>query len=170
VVFDTRLSRKASRYFKAGEVEQRNILKELDARGATYFLGDDTSDSGDSVFQAYEKARAFLDANALFDPDPRARPSCPPRTSRAAPEPEPEKASRRRYGSAGQVERRHARRPHAARARRGGAPAPGAPLHGAKYLQRTGRDLTALLDLCALWHDTGKAASELAERLPTRSR
>ena len=29
IVFDTRLSRKASRYFRAGEPERRNILAEL---------------------------------------------------------------------------------------------------------------------------------------------
>ncbi len=31
------------------------------------------------------------------------------------------------------------------------------PFMAAKYLRRTGRDLAALLDTCALWHDTGKA-------------
>ncbi len=72
VVFDTRLSRKAARYFKAGDVERANILKELDARGATYFLGDDTTEEGLSVFQAYEEARKFLDASTLFDPDPQS--------------------------------------------------------------------------------------------------
>ena len=70
IVFDTKLSRKASRYFKAGEAERANLLKELDARGAKYFFGDDTSESGDSVFEAYEKARAFLSQNELFDPNP----------------------------------------------------------------------------------------------------
>lgn len=71
IVFDTRLSRKASRYFKAGEAEKRNILSELEARGAISFVGDDTSD-GDSVAAAYRKALSFLDANSLFDPDPKA--------------------------------------------------------------------------------------------------
>ncbi len=70
IVFDTKLSRKAARYFKAGDVERGNILKELDARGATYFFGDDTSDTGDSVFEAYEKARKFLVENDIFDPNP----------------------------------------------------------------------------------------------------
>ena len=70
IVFDTRLSRKAARYFKAGDTERTNILKELEARGAQIFLGDDTAPDGDSVFEAYEKARVFLAQNELFDPDP----------------------------------------------------------------------------------------------------
>jgi len=70
IVFDTKLSRKAARYFKAEQTERANILKELDARGATYFFGDDTSDTRDSVFEAYEKARKFLAENEIFDPNP----------------------------------------------------------------------------------------------------
>ncbi len=66
IVFDTVLSRKASRYFVTGEQEQRNILEELEARGAKYFIGDDTTDK--SVFSAYKEALAFLDANQLYDP------------------------------------------------------------------------------------------------------
>lgn len=72
LVFDTRLSRKASRYFKATAPEQRNILGELDARGATYFLGDDTAETGDGTAAAYRKALDFLAANALYDPAPGA--------------------------------------------------------------------------------------------------
>lgn len=68
LVFDTKLSRKASRYFRAGEVEQANILKELDRRGAKYFLGNDTSGEGMSVMDAYDAAYKFFDENALFDP------------------------------------------------------------------------------------------------------
>lgn len=68
VVFDTKLSRKAARYFNAEEAERKNILRELDNRGAKYFFGDDTAENGDSVFDAYEKAFAFLSENALFDP------------------------------------------------------------------------------------------------------
>jgi CRISPR-associated protein Cst2 len=74
IVFDTRLSRKAARYFKdtTSDAERANILKELDARGAQYFLGDDTKADGDSVFEAYRKASEFLSSgeNTLFDPDP----------------------------------------------------------------------------------------------------
>lgn len=66
IVFDTVLSRKACRYFVAGEQEQKNILDELEARGAKYFIGDDTTDK--SVYKAYEEALAFLKANALYDP------------------------------------------------------------------------------------------------------
>ena len=74
IVLDTRLSRKAARYFKAGETERKNILKELDARGAQYFFGDDKSEDGNSVFDAYKKALDFLEANELFDPTPTDTP------------------------------------------------------------------------------------------------
>ncbi|MDR2425452.1 MAG: type I-PGING CRISPR-associated protein Cas7/Csp1 [Prevotellaceae bacterium] len=72
IVFDTVLSRKASRYFVADEQERKNILAELDARNATYFIGDDTSDK--SVYQAYKDAFDFLadTANSLFDPSGNA--------------------------------------------------------------------------------------------------
>jgi CRISPR-associated protein Cst2 len=74
LVFDTKLSRKASRFFRAGETEQANILKELDKRGAKYFLGDDTSSEGISVMDAYDAAYKFFDENALFDPTGDAKP------------------------------------------------------------------------------------------------
>lgn len=64
IVFDTKLSRKAARYFRAkNDTERNNILAELKARGAEYFLGDDTSD-GDSVHVAYQKALQFFDNKA----------------------------------------------------------------------------------------------------------
>lgn len=66
IVFDSMMSRKASRYFAAEEQEQQNIIAELKAKGATYFLGDDTSNK--SVQMAYEEAMAFLDSNELYDP------------------------------------------------------------------------------------------------------
>lgn len=67
IVFDTKMSRKASRYFVAGETEKTNILKELKERGAEYFLGDDTQ--GDkSVAKAYQEALAFLESNHLYKP------------------------------------------------------------------------------------------------------
>jgi CRISPR-associated protein Cst2 len=66
IVFDTILSRKASRYFVAGEQEQKNIIEELKARGAKYFLGDDTTES--SVHKAYKEALEYLASNTLFDP------------------------------------------------------------------------------------------------------
>ena len=74
IAFDTKLSRKASRYFKANAPEKANILRELDARGATYFFGDDTASEGDSVATAYEKAIQFLEKNSLFDPTNGADP------------------------------------------------------------------------------------------------
>lgn len=74
IVFDSKLSRKAARYFNAEEAERKNILRELDHRGAKYFFGDDTSENGNSVFDAYEKAFAFLDENTLFDPTNGAAP------------------------------------------------------------------------------------------------
>lgn len=66
IVFDTILSRKASRYFVAGEQEQQNILEELKARDAKYFIGDDTTK--DSVHKAYKEAFEYLASNNLFDP------------------------------------------------------------------------------------------------------
>ena len=66
IVFDTILSRKASRYFVAGEQEQKNIIEELTARGAIYFLGDDTTK--DSVHKAYKEALEYLASNTLYDP------------------------------------------------------------------------------------------------------
>lgn len=74
IVFDTKLSRKASRYFRANEAERANILKELEKRGATYFFGDDTKAEGESVAEAYEKALGFLNNNTLFDPTEGAEP------------------------------------------------------------------------------------------------
>lgn len=74
IVFDSRLSRKASRYFRenASETEQKNILRELEGRGAKYFFGDDTASGVDSVFEAYQKAAEFLATNTLYDPNPGA--------------------------------------------------------------------------------------------------
>ncbi len=66
IVFDEMMSRKASRYFVAEEQEQKNILAELDAKKATYFIGDDQTDK--SVHKAFEDALAFLNDNDLYDP------------------------------------------------------------------------------------------------------
>jgi CRISPR-associated protein Cst2 len=66
IVFDPLLGRKASRYFIAEEQEQKNILAELEAKKAVYFLGDDKTEK--SVQMAYDEALRYLDANELFDP------------------------------------------------------------------------------------------------------
>ncbi|MBN9351919.1 MAG: type I-PGING CRISPR-associated protein Cas7/Csp1 [Chitinophagaceae bacterium] len=68
IVFDTVLSRKASRYFVADAQEKKNILEELKARNAKYFIGDDTT--GNSVYKAYSEALSFLNnsENTLYDP------------------------------------------------------------------------------------------------------
>lgn len=66
IVFDTMLSRKACRYFVAENQEKENILAELKARSAEYFIGDDKTD--DSVYKAYQKALNFLKSNTLYDP------------------------------------------------------------------------------------------------------
>jgi len=71
-VLDTRLSRKASRYFDMTDAERENLIAELDARGATYFLGDDTTTDGHSVHEAYEAALDEIDG--LFDPTGGAEP------------------------------------------------------------------------------------------------
>jgi len=67
IVFDTKLSRKASRYFTANEKEKANFLKELDARKAKYFLGDDAHGET-SVFEAYSQAFKLLKESSLNDP------------------------------------------------------------------------------------------------------
>lgn len=67
IVFDTKMSRKASRYFVAGEIEKANILNELKERGAKYFFGDDTQGK-ESVEKAYSEALAYLSDNHLYDP------------------------------------------------------------------------------------------------------
>lgn len=69
IVFDTKMSRKASRYFSAKSTnEQNNILAELDDRKAKHWLGDDESE--DSVLKAYQNAFEVLTntATTLFDP------------------------------------------------------------------------------------------------------
>jgi CRISPR-associated protein Cst2 len=66
IVFDPLLGRKASRYFVAEEQEQKNILAELDAKGAKYFIGDDKTEK--SVQMAYNEALKYLEDNELFDP------------------------------------------------------------------------------------------------------
>ena len=67
IVLDEKLSRKASRYFTANETEKSNLLKELDARGAKYFLGDDTQGET-SVYSAYSQALDILNESTLYDP------------------------------------------------------------------------------------------------------
>ncbi len=67
IVFDTKLSRKASRFFSASPKEQTNILRELELRSAKFIIGDDTSGEI-SVAQAYEEALKFLQSSSLYDP------------------------------------------------------------------------------------------------------
>lgn len=70
IVLDTKMSRKASRYFASGtnDTEKARILSELDNRGAAYFLGDDTNPDTLSVDEAYQQALAALEANELYSP------------------------------------------------------------------------------------------------------
>lgn len=68
IVFDTVLSRKASRYFTAPEREQENICSELKSRKAQYFLGNDLEFDSDSVDKAYRDALKFLEENTLYNP------------------------------------------------------------------------------------------------------
>jgi len=68
IVFDAKLSRKASRYFTGNDIEKANLLKELEARDAKYFLGDDTQGET-SVFDAYSKAMDFFEKSSLYDPN-----------------------------------------------------------------------------------------------------
>jgi len=68
IVFDSIFSRKASRYYTVSEVEQKNLLAELQERGATYILGDDTGEK--SVANAFKEALDFIQAkeNKLYNP------------------------------------------------------------------------------------------------------
>jgi CRISPR-associated protein Cst2 len=67
IVFDPKLSRKASRYFLANTLERKNLLNELIEREATYYVGNDLE--GDtSVHEAYKKAFGILTESTLFDP------------------------------------------------------------------------------------------------------
>ena len=75
IVLDTKMSRKAARYFapETSSEEQANILAELTARDAQYFLGDDTKkpDEATSVYSvdmAYAKATNALTAGKLYRP------------------------------------------------------------------------------------------------------
>lgn len=67
IVFDTKMSRKASRYFVADETEKANILDELKEREAKYFIGDDTKGEK-PVAKAYSEALKYLNDNSLYDP------------------------------------------------------------------------------------------------------
>src|SRR5699024_2789027 len=67
IVFDIKMSRKASRYLVVGEKEKENILNELKDRNAHYIIGNDIE--GDkSVAQAYAEAITFLESNSLYNP------------------------------------------------------------------------------------------------------
>ncbi|MCA0270324.1 MAG: type I-PGING CRISPR-associated protein Cas7/Csp1 [Bacteroidetes bacterium] len=70
IVLDTKMSRKAARFFapETTDATRKNLLNELDARGAVYFLGDDTTLEGDSVEEAYDKALAALQSATLYRP------------------------------------------------------------------------------------------------------
>ena len=71
IILDPKISRKAVRYFKpeTSDAARKNILKELDGRGALYFLGDDDSADGMSVYDAYEAAKTAMEDNALYRPN-----------------------------------------------------------------------------------------------------
>jgi len=70
IVLDTKMSRKAARYFKpeTSIIERTNILQELKDRDAFVFEGDDTTKEGLTVAQAYTKALAALETNNLYRP------------------------------------------------------------------------------------------------------
>jgi CRISPR-associated protein Cst2 len=67
IVFDSKMSRKACRYFEANTQEQKNIIEELVTRNSAYFLGDDT-EGNKSVDKAYREAFEELSKSNLFDP------------------------------------------------------------------------------------------------------
>jgi CRISPR-associated protein Cst2 len=67
IVFDNKLSRKASRYFEASDKEKANIIAELEDRAALPIIGNDT-DGAKSVNAAYKEAFEVLGKSTLFDP------------------------------------------------------------------------------------------------------
>jgi CRISPR-associated protein Cst2 len=68
IVFDNKLSRKASRYFEAEQqIEKNNIISELSEREAFHIIGDDTIEEK-SVNAAYKEALVTLEKSTLFDP------------------------------------------------------------------------------------------------------
>ena len=83
IVFDSKMSRKASRFFVADEIEKANILAELKERNGenSYFYGNDVIGNSEpkeggvgNVTWAYSKALDYLSNNALYNP-------CPPDTT-----------------------------------------------------------------------------------------
>jgi CRISPR-associated protein Cst2 len=71
IVLDNRHSRKAIRFFapQTTDAERENILKELDSRGANYFLGDDTGERTQTpVYEAYQQAFQTLNESELYSP------------------------------------------------------------------------------------------------------
>lgn len=66
IVFDTKMSRKACRYFEPNEREQQNIVVELDERKAFHVVGDDTNGDA-SVGKAYSTALEELEKSTLFN-------------------------------------------------------------------------------------------------------
>ncbi len=72
IVLDNRLSRKGARYFEMSEIEKNNFKKELEAREVEFFIGDDTTEDGLTVFEAYKKASESLES--LVDPTNGAEP------------------------------------------------------------------------------------------------
>ena len=67
IVLDTRLSRKAARYYDMTDTEQQRLLDELDERGAQYFKGDDTDPDASSVQAAYSDALDALEKEGIVD-------------------------------------------------------------------------------------------------------
>jgi len=70
IILDTKMSRKAVRYFKelTSATMRENILKELKMRGALVFEGDDSTSEGMSVADAYAAAMKAVKENELYRP------------------------------------------------------------------------------------------------------
>lgn len=69
IIFDSKMSRKACRYFddlENNNKQQKNIIEELEDRKAFYVIGDDTSGEK-SVNKAYKEALEELEKSTLFD-------------------------------------------------------------------------------------------------------
>lgn len=67
IVLDTRISRKAARYYTMNDTEQDRLRAELEARDAVVMEGDDTDPDMPSVLEAYTQAEAALRDTGIID-------------------------------------------------------------------------------------------------------
>lgn len=67
IALDTRISRKAARFFDMSGDEQDAVIEEIESRGGETFVGAD--DSGTTVMDAYESAQSRLGERGIHQKD-----------------------------------------------------------------------------------------------------